>query len=65
MRGQVDSNGEIIQTAEELNLQSKISVLKKSYQDQYQELKELKSEIERITNLLDQQGIKMQYFAFR
>jgi len=35
MRGQVDSNGEIIQSAEELNLQAKISVFKKSYQDQY------------------------------
>lgn len=31
MRGQVDSNGEIIQTPEELNMQQKISFLKKSY----------------------------------
>lgn len=31
MRGQVDSNGEIIQTPEEMNMQAKISVLKKSY----------------------------------
>ncbi|CDW78814.1 UNKNOWN [Stylonychia lemnae] len=60
MRGQVDSNGEIIQTPEELNMQQKISILKKSYQDQYQELKELKSEIERITNLLERSRQQMQ-----
>ena len=48
MRGQVDTNGEIIQSAEEMNIQAKISVLKRSYQEQYQELKELKSEIDRI-----------------
>ena len=53
MRGNVDSNGEIIQTPEELNLQSQISQLKIMYQNQYQELKELKGEIERITNLLE------------
>ncbi len=48
MRGQVDANGEIIQSEEEINLQAKISALKKSYHEQYQELKELKSEIDRI-----------------
>lgn len=31
MRGQVDANGEIIQTPEELNMQQRISVFKKNY----------------------------------
>ena len=42
MRGMVDENGEIIKTQEEEQLQSKITDLKRSYQAQYNELKDLK-----------------------
>ena len=43
MRGLVDQNtGEIIKTAEEDEYQSKITKLKREYQSQYNELKDLK-----------------------
>jgi len=43
MRGLVDQNtGEIIKTAEEDEYQSKITKLKRDYQNQYNELKDLK-----------------------
>jgi len=48
MRGLVDENGEIIKTPEEEEIQGKINLLKNDYQAQYNELKDLKSEIERI-----------------
>ena len=48
MRGLVDENGEIIKTDEEDLKQSKIAECKQKYQSQYHELKDLKSEIERI-----------------
>ena len=60
MRGLVDDNGEIIKTPEEEAKQAKITGLKKDYQAQYNELKELKSEIERIQNLLERCREKMQ-----
>lgn len=60
MRGLVDDNGEIIKTPEEEEKQAKITSLKKEYQNQYNELKELKSEIERIQNLLERCREKMQ-----
>ena len=53
MRGMVDDNGEIIKTPEENQLQGEVAKLKKGYQDSYQELKELKKEIERIQSLLE------------
>lgn len=53
MRGMVDDNGEIIKTPEENQLQGEVAKLKKGYQDSYQELKELKKEIERIQALLE------------
>jgi molecular chaperone GrpE (heat shock protein) len=54
MRGLVDqSTGEIIKTAEEDEYQSKITKLKREYQSQYNELKDLKQEIERIQTLLE------------
>ena len=43
-----------------MNIQAKISVLKRSYQEQYQELKELKSEIDRIQNLLEKSRVQLQ-----
>lgn len=49
----VDDNGEIIKTPEENQLQGEVAKLKKGYQDSYQELKELKKEIERIQSLLE------------
>ena len=53
MRGMVDENGEIIKTEEEEQIQSKITDMKRSYQAQYNELKDLKQEIERIQSLLE------------
>ena len=49
----VDENGEIIKTEEEEQIQSKITDMKRSYQAQYNELKDLKQEIERIQSLLE------------
>ena len=48
MRGLVDDNGEIMKTPEEEQKQAQITKLKRDYQTQYNELKDLKSEIERI-----------------
>lgn len=53
MRGLIDENGEIQKTPEEEQLQAKIQVLKRDYQSQYNELKDLKTEIERIQNMLE------------
>lgn len=44
----VDDNGELVRTEEEDRLQDRINQLKKTYQSEYTELKDLKSEIERI-----------------
>lgn len=60
MRGLVDENGEIIKTPEEDDFQGKITKLKNDYQSQYNELKELKMEIERIQQLLERCREKMQ-----
>lgn len=60
MRGLVDpSTGEVLKTPEEDSLQSQISKYKIKYQDQYNELKELKAEIERIQNLLERSRERM------
>ena len=49
MRGLVDAQtGEVLKTPEEDTLQQQISKHKLSYQEQYNELKDLKAEIERI-----------------
>lgn len=60
MRGLVDENGEIIKTPEEDQIQEKIAGVKREYQSQYNELKDLKSEIERIQKLLEKCREKMQ-----
>ena len=60
MRGLVDENGEIIKTPEEEQIQGQITQHKNSYQSQYNELKDLKSEIERIQSLLERCREKMQ-----
>lgn len=44
----VDDNGEIIRTPEEDLLQKKIALRKQQYQTDYNELKDLKTEIEQI-----------------
>jgi kinesin family protein 6/9 len=54
LRGMVDDNGDIMKTEEEVGIQHEINRLKVQYQIQYNELKELKSEIERIQRLLEQ-----------
>lgn len=46
MRGMVDDNGEIIRTPEEETLQRKIYTMKQEYQTDYNELKDLKGDIE-------------------
>jgi len=60
MRGLIDASGEIIKTPEEEELQGQIVKLKRDYQEQYNELKELKTEIERIQNLLERSREAMQ-----
>ena len=60
LRGMIDENGEIVRTEEEDTLQSKIHKLKQSYQQEYNELKDLKTEIERIQNLLEKCRVRMQ-----
>lgn len=61
MRGLVDpSTGEVLRTPEEENLQTQTNKFKLKYQDQYNELKELKAEIERIQNLLEPSRERMQ-----
>ena len=44
----VDDTGEIIKTDEESKIQIEINLLKSTYQLEYNELKDLKTEIERI-----------------
>ena len=44
----VDESGEIIKTDEEDKIQLEISKLKQTYQGDYNEMKDLKTEIERI-----------------
>ena len=48
LRGMVDDNGELVRTPEEDQLQSKINQFKQKYQSEYTELKELKTDIERV-----------------
>lgn len=60
MRGLVDESGEIIKTDEEDKIQLEISKLKQTYQTDYNELKDLKTEIERIQNLLERCRVRMQ-----
>lgn len=55
----VDDIGEIIKTDEEVALQVEINVLKSTYQLEYNELKDLKTEIERIQNLLERCRVRM------
>lgn len=61
MRGLVDpQTGEVLKTPEEDALQQQISKHKIKYQEQYNELKDLKAEIERIQNLLERSRERMQ-----
>lgn len=60
MRGMVDDNGEIIRTPEEETLQRKIYTMKQEYQQDYNELKDLKGDIEQIQNLLERSRVGMQ-----
>lgn len=61
MRGMIDpSTGEVLKTPEEEQYQSQINKYKLKYQEQYNELKELKAEIERIQNLLERSRERMQ-----
>lgn len=60
MRGLVDASGEVLKTPEEEQLQAQTNGLKIKYQEQYNELKELKAEIERIQNLLERSRERMQ-----
>lgn len=55
----IDENGEIVRTDEEDALQGKIGKLKLAYQQEYNELKDLKTEIERIQNLLEKCRVRM------
>ena len=56
----VDDNGELMRTPEEDELQLRINSLKQNYQREYTELKDLKTEIERIQNLLERCRVRMQ-----
>jgi kinesin family protein 6/9 len=61
MRGMIDAGtGEVIKTPEEEQIQGQINKHKMRYQEQYNELKELKAEIERIQNLLERSRERMQ-----
>ena len=60
LRGMVDDNGELVRTQEEDEIQSRINKQKQSYQMEYSELKDLKTEIERIQNLLERCRVRMQ-----
>ncbi|TNV72422.1 hypothetical protein FGO68_gene3267 [Halteria grandinella] len=61
MRGLVDpQTGEVLKTPEEEALQLQVNKLKMKYQEQYNELKELKAEIERIQKLLERSRERMQ-----
>ena len=59
LRGMVDENGEIIRTAEENQLQQQIAQKKQQYQSDYNELKDLKTQIEQIQNLLERSRVGM------
>ena len=56
----VDDNGELVRTEEEDQIQSQINRYKQTYQAEYTELKDLKTEIERIQNLLERCRVRMQ-----
>ena len=60
LRGMVDDNGELVRTEEEDQIQSQINRYKQTYQAEYTELKDLKTEIERIQNLLERCRVRMQ-----
>ena len=60
LRGMVDDNGELVRTEEEDQIQSMINRYKQTYQAEYTELKDLKTEIERIQNLLERCRVRMQ-----
>ena len=61
MRGMIDAGtGEVMKTPEEEQIQVQINKHKMRYQEQYNELKELKAEIERIQNLLERSRERMQ-----
>ena len=60
LRGMVDKNGEIIKTPEEDQLQNEINKAKELYRKKYEELKDLKADIERIQTLLERSKDKMQ-----
>ena len=55
----VDDNGELVRTEEEDQFQSQINGQKQAYQREYSELKDLKTEIERIQNLLERCRVRM------
>ena len=48
MKGLLDENGDIIKTEEEIQMQSQIAVLKTECTQKFHQLKEVKSEIDRI-----------------
>ena len=56
----VDDNGELVRTEEEDQIQVQINRYKQTYQAEYSELKDLKTEIERIQNLLERCRVRMQ-----
>lgn len=56
----VDDNGELVRTEEEDQIQVQINRYKQTYQAEYTELKDLKTEIERIQNLLERCRVRMQ-----
>ena len=56
----VDDNGELVRTEEEDQIQAQINRYKQTYQAEYTELKDLKTEIERIQNLLERCRVRMQ-----
>ena len=60
MRGLIDANGELQKTDEEDQIQGRIVTLKRDYQSQYNELKDLKGEIERIQTILERSREAMQ-----
>jgi hypothetical protein len=60
MRGMVTDDNEVIKTHEEKELHKKIGTFKQIYSEQYKQLKELKSDIERIQNLLERSRERMQ-----
>ena len=60
-RGDIDpATGEVRKSSEEEALQVQVNKYKGRYTEQYNELKELKAEIERIQNLLERSRERMQ-----